>query len=403
VKTVLMIGHGGFSNRGCEAIVVSTSSLIKAQYPGVRVVLASYAAANDRSYPPVVDEIVPHFARRWSLDWALMQVAKRLGTRRQVYDVYYRCLAPAIANADVVLSVGGDNYCYGHTEDFLALDAIIRRQHKPLILWGVSVDAQRVPADVLADLKRFDYITSRESLTIQSLAAAGISDNVIATADPGFTLKSQEFDMTSYMPSAENGVVGVNFSPLISRMNTGVNDEMYITMFSSLVRHIVDTYHMGVLLVPHVMQFMNDDRVLLSALLAQVDRAANVRLLPSGLSAAQTKYAISKCRMFIGARTHSTIAAMSSLVPTITIGYSIKGEGIPLDVYGRHGFAIDSRNMTIDDLVASFQSMLSQEAFMRTRLAYIVPRLQQRAAQTVDVMRPFLGEMRDAPSESAEQ
>jgi polysaccharide pyruvyl transferase WcaK-like protein len=385
-----MIGHGGFSNRGCEAIVASTSSLLKARYSDARIVLASFDAVNDCKYPPVVDEIDRHFARRWSLDWDLWQILRRLGRTRQAYDCRYRCLAAVIAEADVILSIGGDNYCYDYPGDLLALDAIIRRQPKPLILWGASVDAQKVPPDVLADLKSFDYITARESLTIQSLAAAGICDNVIATADPAFTLKPQEFNMTPYVLGAENGVVGVNFSPLISHMNAGTNDETYITMLSSLVREIVDTHHMGVLLVPQVMRFMNDDRVFLSGLLGRVDRPANVRLLPSGLSAAQTKYAISKCRMFIGARTHTTIAAMSSLVPTITIGYSLKGEGIPLDVYGRQGFTIDSRSMTTDGLAASFQLMLSQEAFIQTRLAYIIPHLQQRAAQAVDVMRPFL-------------
>lgn len=197
--------------------------------------------------------------------------------------------------------------------------------------------------------------------------------------------------MAPFMPSAEKGVVGLNFSPLISRMNSGVNDETFIAQLSSLVCYIVDTCHMGVLLVPHVMQSMNDDHVFLSTLLAGIGRPADVRLLPADLSAAQTKYAISKCRMFIGARTHATIAAMSSLVPTITIGYSIKGEGIPLDVYGRQGFAIESRNMTVNDLVASFETILLQETFMRARLAYILPRLQQRAAQAVDVLRPFLG------------
>jgi len=395
VKTVLMIGHGGFHNRGCEAIVASTSRLIKERYPDVRIVLASYDAVNDCRYPPVVDEIVPHSVRRWSLGWDLVQVLKRLGRTRQAYDLQYRCLTPMIREADVVLSIGGDVYCYGYPERMLVLDAMIRRQHRPLILWGASVDAQKVPADVLADLKRFDYITVRESLTVQSLAAAGISDNVIATADPAFTLKPQEFNVTPYMPEMEDGVVGMNFLPVISLVNTGMSDEGYMKMLSSFVRLIVDSYHMRVLLVPHVMQYMNDhrydDRVLLNTLLAQVDRSANVSLLPAGLSAAQTKYAISKCRMFIGGRTHSTIAAMSSLVPTMTIGFSIKGSGIPLDVYGRPGFTIDSRTMTANGLIAGFQLMLSQETFMRNRLAYIVPRLQQRAARAVDVLRPFLG------------
>ena len=38
--------------------------------------------------------------------------------------------------------------------------------------------------------------------------------------------------------------------------------------------------------------------------------------------------------MFIGARTHATIAAYSSCVPTLVVGYSIKARGIAKDLFG---------------------------------------------------------------------
>ena len=38
--------------------------------------------------------------------------------------------------------------------------------------------------------------------------------------------------------------------------------------------------------------------------------------------------------MFIGARTHSTIAAYSSGVPTLVVGYSVKAKGIAKDLFG---------------------------------------------------------------------
>lgn len=38
--------------------------------------------------------------------------------------------------------------------------------------------------------------------------------------------------------------------------------------------------------------------------------------------------------MFIGARTHATIAAYSSLVPTLVVGYSVKARGIARDLFG---------------------------------------------------------------------
>ena len=37
---------------------------------------------------------------------------------------------------------------------------------------------------------------------------------------------------------------------------------------------------------------------------------------------------ISRCELFIGARTHATIAAYSTGVPTLVLGYSVKARGI---------------------------------------------------------------------------
>ena len=43
---------------------------------------------------------------------------------------------------------------------------------------------------------------------------------------------------------------------------------------------------------------------------------------------------ISKCRYFIGARTHAVIAAYSTGVPAIALGYSVKSKGIAEDLFG---------------------------------------------------------------------
>ena len=43
---------------------------------------------------------------------------------------------------------------------------------------------------------------------------------------------------------------------------------------------------------------------------------------------------IARCRFFVGARTHATIAAYSSCVPTLVLGYSVKSRGIARDLFG---------------------------------------------------------------------
>ncbi len=54
----------------------------------------------------------------------------------------------------------------------------------------------------------------------------------------------------------------------------------------------------------------------------------------SKYNAKELKGYISRCRAFVGARTHSTIAAYSTGVPTLAIGYSVKARGIAKDLFG---------------------------------------------------------------------
>ena len=51
-------------------------------------------------------------------------------------------------------------------------------------------------------------------------------------------------------------------------------------------------------------------------------------------NAQQLKWVISQCSFFIGARTHATIAAYSTGVPTLVLGYSVKSKGIARDLFG---------------------------------------------------------------------
>ncbi|MFR4670990.1 MAG: hypothetical protein ACLT69_14285 [Intestinibacter bartlettii] len=44
---------------------------------------------------------------------------------------------------------------------------------------------------------------------------------------------------------------------------------------------------------------------------------------------------ISRCRLY-RARTHATIAAYSTCVPTLVIGYSVKAKGIAKDIFGTY-------------------------------------------------------------------
>src|SRR3990172_11943757 len=74
VKTYsfVLIGHRGYRNRGCEAIVRSTSALLATVFPRIHLTVASFDQAADSSLPIAhVDDVIPAMtlARRYSAAW----------------------------------------------------------------------------------------------------------------------------------------------------------------------------------------------------------------------------------------------------------------------------------------------------------------------------------------------
>ena len=84
---------------------------------------------------------------------------------------------------------------------------------------------------------------------------------------------------------------------------------------------------------------------------------------------------ISRCRMFIGSRTHVTIAAYSTCVPTIAVGYSVKSKGIAKDIFGTYNnyvFPVQSlRNK--HGLTKSFVWLMENEKHIRQHLHEVMP------------------------------
>ena len=109
MSTMLMYNHGGCENRGCEAIVRSTSEMF-AQELGVKSCLASATPGYDRGIglgiPVISAEISPY-----SLNRLINSVGFRLGIpREQEVARRYDTVISRGRRSDVCLSIGGDTY-----------------------------------------------------------------------------------------------------------------------------------------------------------------------------------------------------------------------------------------------------------------------------------------------------
>jgi colanic acid/amylovoran biosynthesis protein len=134
-----------------------------------------------------------------------------------------------------------------------------------------------------------------------------------------------------------------------------------------------------------------DDPAILAAVRAAAPRAAGrMRLLEPGLDAAVTKDAIARCRCFIGARTHATIAALSSGVPTLSIGYSAKARGINLDLFGHDRYLLPAPDLCAATLAQAAARLEADAAQVRDRLAGLQPRMAAMARRNVEALADLL-------------
>ena len=127
-------------------------------------------------------------------------------------------------------------------------------------------------------------------------------------------------------------------------------------------------------MIPHVVWDNNDDREVLKQLYEEFKDTGRL-VLVDDFNCMQLKGYIARCRMFIGARTHATIAAYSSCVPTLVLGYSVKSRGIAKDLFGTDkNYVISVQGMKDTNLLSEgFLWLLENEKSIKSHLHSMMP------------------------------
>lgn len=383
MKRFYLTGHYTFSNRGCEAIVRSTVGLLREQFGEIEVLVPSSDIAKDHAQWPEAGSLgvqfVPAYLPAINRYWVHLQQLPLPFLKRAGWPFPLpRWLRKTLASVDCVLSVGGDNYSLDYLLPSLlmGLDRCAMDLGKPVVLWGASVGPfEREPhflPVIRRHLARMAFIAARESVTVEYLTKLGLGNNVIHVADPAFVLTPEPVDTTPFWPEDPGeGILGLNVSPLLLRYRpAGEPEGRLLDEVASFIRYAVVERKLGVLLVPHVIPHdgaaKNNDAALMAQLLPRLgDLNNHVRLMDERLNASQIKHVISQCRFFIGARTHSTIAALSSGVPTISIAYSVKAKGINRDLFSHIRYVLDTPDVSRATLTERLIQLREEENALR--------------------------------------
>jgi polysaccharide pyruvyl transferase WcaK-like protein len=152
----------------------------------------------------------------------------------------------------------------------------------------------------------------------------------------------------------------------------------------AFVKQLLEKSNFSILLVPHVAPLdgneYNNDEVFLQVVLKRFLRhSERVGILPTKLNCCQLKSVIAHCRYFVGGRTHATVASISSLVPTISIAYSVKARGINQDLFGHERWVLPTPNFSAMNLLKFFEQMQSEEIEIKQVLGKRMPIWKDRA------------------------
>jgi colanic acid/amylovoran biosynthesis protein len=383
---IMMFAHGGSLNRGCEAIVRSSTNIIKEKINDAKVYLASGKPETDtiiRKLDGIYDSS-PRRIKKYSFDWLVSSMKVKL-FKDESYALakIERNTIDHIKNMDVFLSIGGDNYCYGEQPALYEIDKRVKSQGKKLVLWGCSIGEENISERTIEDLKLFDLILARETITYNILKNKGLN-NVKLCADAAFTMEKEELNLPEGWQ--EGNTIGLNFSPLVKKKN-----ERSQAAVRELIQHILNTTDMTIALTPHVIADGNNDFEVLEQYYKEFKQTGRVILLPDHLNAIQYKGYIARMRFFIGARTHATIAAYSSYVPTMVLGYSVKSKGISKDIFGKEKLVLGIEEISDSNkLITNFNHMLLEEEEIREILKKSIPKIKKMSYKAVDYLHELV-------------
>ncbi len=369
MKEVFLYSHGGSENHGCEALVRTTSRIIGSQ---VKRVFSLYPE-QDIKYN--IDEIIDIENDRNNST----PLPKRLLASAQIrllgnngYSEYLN-MAHQLKGGDIAVSIGGDNYCYKGFEQYCFKNRVFNNAGIKTVLWGCSIEPDMINETLEEDLKRYSYITARESITYEAIK--DINPNTYLFPDPAFTLEKSEVALPAELEGKK--LVGINLSPLV--IGCG-KDGVVMKNYENLVGYILKNTDYSIALIPHVVWKSNDDRVAMKPLLEKFDETGRIFMIDD-CSCREIKGYISRCDLFIGARTHATIAAYSTCVPTLVAGYSVKSRGIAKDLFGtQENYVLSVQDMKSDgDLTEKFIWLSDNRQKIKEHLENIMPSYIERA------------------------
>lgn len=393
-EKIVFYTHAGSGNHGCEAIVNTLCRMLKTE-----VTLVTNSKKEDEKYSVngMCELIQERKFSNHKLAHVLYYIYRKITKDKESFILYRYHEVFGKKRSPLAISIGGDNYCYDMMlNDLFLANTAFNRAGTTTMLVGCSIEPELLNRkEINEDLAKYKMIIARESITYEALVAhyknTEVSPEILCYPDPAFTLKEKRLPLPEGF--LEGKTVGINISPLV--MDCEGKEGIILSSYKRLIEHVIRTTDMQIALIPHVVWDRNNDRIPIEELYRTFEDTKRVIKIEDG-TCEELKGYIARCRMFIGARTHATIAAYSSCVPTLVAGYSVKAKGIAKDLFGTYdNYVLPVQQLRNEEaLIDAFQWMLDYEEDIRKHLQEVIPGYVKQAYKTGDEIEKIWNRVR---------
>lgn len=399
---IALTGVTGVWNRGVQALVDTSATEIRRLWPDATITVLTSDLERDRRELPARVTAINDASRYFKLPKALRpavgQVLGAAGMGKGRGGGAVKALK-TLKDADIAIALGGDIFSSDYGSDSLKRHVATIEEAQangtPTVFLAQSIGPFTSEADVATmrgALDRSSLLTVRERLTQDYMASAFKlgPERAVLTADIAFLLEPSAPEraeaILAHLGLEPGKFVAMSASQGITTFSTLGGDDAHDNAWIEAIETVLRTTDHSVLIVPHVQAPLpaNNDARIAFRLIEKLNFNPRVKAAFGPYTASDFKALIARSRFLIGERMHACIAALSSGVPLIAVGYSIKARGIMGDVFGEkaeeYGLIVPVKTFVepgkIAGMIASVEDNIGP---IRSVLAAELPRVKARA------------------------
>jgi colanic acid/amylovoran biosynthesis protein len=399
---IFVLGADHLSSKGVHAMGISTMMILRRFIPDARFTIVS-------SYPKIEHELYDHYNFNLRVVRTNMSKWRRISTTLKEY-----------VKTDMIVDLEGDGFSdeYGivasieHSAGIL----VATFMRKPIVLFPTSIGPFNTKfTRFLArfTLNRVDGVVAREKITKKYLQEIGVKKSLIhLTQDTAFILPEAPYEKMEKIFSKEGidkgdksgkTLIGMSISQLLSDRSMKENAKHdYIELMAQIADYLAINFNAMVIFIPHSIypkegvevkgetkRIKGDDTTAVKVVFKRVKNKDKIIPIVNDYTAEELKGIIGLCDLFIGARMHANIAALSLGVPTVAIAYSHKAPGI-MSLVGLKEYVCDFRKMDFEELTSMINMMWLNRDELRKNLISKVNELKQAVWLNGELAREVL-------------